>query len=166
MIVEQLSGIHWWYKTASHAAELTAGFYNPCNCDGYAPIASMLKKHETAMNFTCVELRTVNQNEDFPEALADPEGLVWQVTAKASYIIYSKNFSFVVLLWLSHGWLRYLIICALIFYFIFCFPNHIQGPVNQEFIFLDDAYCFFFFLFEVEPRFCHGNDSNVDHNNS
>lgn len=78
-IAAKVSGIHWWYKTASHAAELTAGFYNPCNCDGYAPIVSMLKKHETALNFTCVELRTVNQNEDFPEALADPEGLVWQV---------------------------------------------------------------------------------------
>ncbi|KAK2972506.1 hypothetical protein RJ640_002317 [Escallonia rubra] len=75
----KLSGIHWWYKTASHAAELTAGFYNPSNRDGYAPIASMLKKHETALNFTCVELRTLDQHEDFPEALADPEGLVWQV---------------------------------------------------------------------------------------
>lgn len=78
-INEQLSGIHWWYKTASHAAELTAGFYNPCNRDGYAPIASMLKKHGAALNFTCVELRTLDQHEDFPEALADPEGLVWQV---------------------------------------------------------------------------------------
>ena len=79
MVNEQLSGIHWWYKTASHAAELTAGFYNPCNRDGYAPIASMLKKHGAALNFTCVELRTLDQHEDFPEALADPEGLVWQV---------------------------------------------------------------------------------------
>ncbi|KAF9617628.1 hypothetical protein IFM89_037691 [Coptis chinensis] len=78
-IAAKLSGIHWWYKTASHAAELTAGFYNPCNRDGYAPIASMLKKHEAALNFTCVELRTLDQHEDFPEALADPEGLVWQV---------------------------------------------------------------------------------------
>ncbi|KAL6990359.1 Leucine-rich repeat receptor-like serine/threonine-protein kinase bam2, partial [Sarracenia purpurea var. burkii] len=73
-----LSGIHWWYKTASHAAELTAGFYNPCNQDGYAPIATMLKKHGAALNFTCFELRTLDQHEDFPEALADPEGLVWQ----------------------------------------------------------------------------------------
>ncbi|KAK6920121.1 Glycoside hydrolase, family 14 [Dillenia turbinata] len=78
-IAAKVSGIHWWYKTASHAAELTAGFYNPCNRDGYAAIAVMLKKHETALNFTCVELRTLNQYEDFPEALADPEGLVWQV---------------------------------------------------------------------------------------
>ncbi|OVA14036.1 Glycoside hydrolase [Macleaya cordata] len=78
-IAVKLSGVHWWYKTASHAAELTAGFYNPCNRDGYAAIAAMLKKHEAALNFTCVELRTLDQEEDYPEALADPEGLVWQV---------------------------------------------------------------------------------------
>ncbi|ESQ37700.1 hypothetical protein EUTSA_v10028560mg [Eutrema salsugineum] len=78
-IAAKLSGIHWWYKTASHAAELTAGFYNPSNRDGYGPIAAMLKKHDAALNFTCVELRTLAQHEDFPEALADPEGLVWQV---------------------------------------------------------------------------------------
>ncbi|KAJ8623891.1 hypothetical protein MRB53_032421 [Persea americana] len=78
-IAAKVSGIHWWYKTASHAAELAAGFYNPCNRDGYASIAAMLKKHEAALNFTCVELRTLDQHEGFPEALADPEGLVWQV---------------------------------------------------------------------------------------
>ncbi|GAB4861741.1 Leucine-rich repeat receptor-like serine/threonine-protein kinase bam2 [Ancistrocladus abbreviatus] len=78
-IAAKLSGIHWWYKTANHAAELTAGFYNPSNRDGYAAIAAMLQKHGVALNFTCVELRTLDQHEDFPEALADPEGLVWQV---------------------------------------------------------------------------------------
>ncbi|KAL5572844.1 hypothetical protein UlMin_022441 [Ulmus minor] len=82
-IAAKVSGIHWWYKTASHAAELTSGFYNVAHRDGYASIAAMLKKHETALNFTCVELRTMNQHEDFPEALADPEGLVWQVLNSA-----------------------------------------------------------------------------------
>ncbi|KAM1286682.1 hypothetical protein ACFX2J_000710 [Malus domestica] len=78
-IATKVSGIHWWYKTASHPAELTAGFYNSCNRDGYAPISAMLKKHKAALNFTCVEMRTLDQHEGFPEALADPEGLVWQV---------------------------------------------------------------------------------------
>ncbi|BAF25890.1 Os09g0569200 [Oryza sativa Japonica Group] len=78
-IAVKVSGVHWWYKTASHAAELTAGFYNPCNRDGYASIAAVLKKHGAALNFTCVELRTMDQHEVFPEAFADPEGLVWQV---------------------------------------------------------------------------------------
>lgn len=75
----QVSGIHWWYKTASHAAELAAGFYNPANRDGYAAIAQMLAKHDAAFNFTCVELRTLAQAKSYPEAMADPEGLVWQV---------------------------------------------------------------------------------------
>jgi beta-amylase len=78
-IAAKVSGIHWWYKTASHAAELAAGFYNPANRDGYAAIANMLAKNEAAFNFTCVELRTLDQAEGYPEALADPEGLVWQV---------------------------------------------------------------------------------------
>ncbi|KAI3920171.1 hypothetical protein MKX01_017828 [Papaver californicum] len=78
-IAAKLSGVHWWYKTASHAAELTAGFYNPSNRDGYAAIAAILKKHNVSLNFTCVELRTLHQEEGHPEAMADPEGLVWQV---------------------------------------------------------------------------------------
>ncbi|XP_031283948.1 beta-amylase 2, chloroplastic [Pistacia vera] len=93
-IAAKLSGIHWWYKTASHAAELTAGFYNPSNRDGYASIAAMLKKYGVALNFTCVELRTLDQHEDFPEALADPEGLVWQVLNAAwdvSILVASEN---------------------------------------------------------------------------
>ena len=75
----QVSGIHWWYKTASHAAELAAGFYNPSNRDGYEAIATMLAKHNAAFNFTCVELRTLSQAKGHPDAMADPEGLVWQV---------------------------------------------------------------------------------------
>ncbi|XP_070026271.1 beta-amylase 2, chloroplastic-like [Nicotiana tabacum] len=78
-IAAKLPGIYWWRNTKSGAAELTAGFYS-VNCrDGYSPIASMLKKREAALNFTCLELHTVDQKKDFPQALADPEGLVWQV---------------------------------------------------------------------------------------
>lgn len=90
----KVSGIHWWYKTASHAAELCAGFYNPSNRDGYAPIAQMLAKHNAALNFTCVELRTVEQEASTPAAMADPEGLVWQVLNAAwdaSIAVASEN---------------------------------------------------------------------------
>ncbi|XP_020218687.1 beta-amylase 7 isoform X4 [Cajanus cajan] len=78
-IAAKLSGIYWWYKTASHAAELTAGYYNPCNRDGYAAIMTMLKKNGVSLNIPCVELHSGNQHEGFPETFADPEGLVWQV---------------------------------------------------------------------------------------
>lgn len=75
----QLPCIYWWYKTASHAAEVTAGFYNFAAINGYLPIAMMLKIHETALNLTCIELRTSDQLKDFPEASADPEKLVRKV---------------------------------------------------------------------------------------
>ncbi|KAM3218573.1 beta-amylase 7 [Capsicum annuum] len=78
-IAAKLSGIHWWYKTAGHAAELTAGFYNPSNRDGYILIAAMLKKHGAALNFKCAEMSMLEQAVDFSEALVDPEGLAWQV---------------------------------------------------------------------------------------
>ncbi|XP_057435636.1 beta-amylase 7 isoform X2 [Lotus japonicus] len=78
-IAAKLSGIYWWYKTASHAAELTAGYYNPCNRDGYASIMTMLKRNGVSLNIPCVDLQTLNQHEGFPETFADPEGLVWQI---------------------------------------------------------------------------------------
>ncbi|XP_076948836.1 beta-amylase 2, chloroplastic-like [Bidens hawaiensis] len=77
-IAVKLPGIHWWYKSESHAAELTAGYYNTANHNGYVPIASMLKKNQTTLNFICAEL------ERFPEAMAEPGGLVSQVV---SYLV-------------------------------------------------------------------------------
>ncbi|CAL5192682.1 unnamed protein product [Lathyrus oleraceus] len=78
-IAAKLSGVYWWYKTASHAAELTAGYYNPCNRDGYAAIVAMLKRNGVSLNIACVDLCTLNQHESFPEPYADPERLVWQL---------------------------------------------------------------------------------------
>ena len=40
----KVAGIHWWYKSRSHAAEMTAGYYNYLGRDGYLPIAKMLRK--------------------------------------------------------------------------------------------------------------------------
>ena len=33
-------------------------------------------------------MRTLDQHEDFPEALADPEGLVWQVIAVLFILVF------------------------------------------------------------------------------
>lgn len=73
-IIVKVPGVYWWYKTASHAAELTAGYYNPSNQDGYAPVFEVLKKHSVTMKFVCAVPSLQDQ-----EALADPEGLSWQV---------------------------------------------------------------------------------------
>ena len=31
----KLAGVHWWFKSRAHAAELTAGYYNTRDCDGW-----------------------------------------------------------------------------------------------------------------------------------
>ncbi|XAR70578.1 Beta-amylase [Bertholletia excelsa] len=72
----KIAGIHWHYRTRSHAAELTAGYYNTRHRNGYLPIAQMLGKHGVVLNFTCMEMRDGEQPED---ASCSPEGLVRQV---------------------------------------------------------------------------------------
>ncbi|KAF3650470.1 Beta-amylase [Capsicum annuum] len=71
-----VSGIHWWFKDRSHAAELTAGYYNLSDRDGYRPIAKMLSRHYASLNFTCLEMK---DNEQAAEAMSAPQELVQQV---------------------------------------------------------------------------------------
>lgn len=52
----KVAGIHWWYKSRSHAAEMTAGYYNFLARDGYEPIAKMLRKRGVGLSFTCIEM--------------------------------------------------------------------------------------------------------------
>ncbi|XP_051182790.1 beta-amylase 2, chloroplastic [Lolium perenne] len=76
----KVAGIHWHYGTRSHAPELTAGYYNTRNHDGYQPIARMLGRHGAVLNFTCVEMRDHEQPQD---AQCLPEALVRQVANAA-----------------------------------------------------------------------------------
>ncbi len=59
----KVAGIHWWYKSRSHAAEMTAGYWNFLARDGYKPIASMLRKRGVGLSFTCIEMSD-NENPD------------------------------------------------------------------------------------------------------
>ncbi|WCJ20751.1 chloroplast beta-amylase [Euphorbia peplus] len=72
----KVAGIHWHYRTRSHAAELTAGYYNTRHHDGYLPVARIFGKHGVVFNFTCMEMRDREQPES---ANCSPEGLVDQV---------------------------------------------------------------------------------------
>eukprot|EP00299_Pterocystis_sp_00344_P012111 c576_g1_i2.p1 GENE.c576_g1_i2~~c576_g1_i2.p1 ORF type:complete len:396 (-),score=77.15 c576_g1_i2:313-1500(-) len=78
-IVGKIAGIHWWYNTASHAAELTAGYYNIYGRDGYSAILSMFAKHHVNLDFTMLEM-TDNDN---PQAQSRPEELIKSVFADA-----------------------------------------------------------------------------------
>ncbi|KAG0453979.1 hypothetical protein HPP92_025283 [Vanilla planifolia] len=77
----KVAGIHWHYGTRSHAAELTAGYYNTYFRNGYMPIAEMIGRHGAVLNFTCVEMK----NSEHPtDAMCRPEELVTQIVGMAT----------------------------------------------------------------------------------
>jgi beta-amylase len=78
-VAAKISGIHWHYAHPSHAAELTAGYYNANGNNGYGQLAAMLKKANAAWDFTCLEMT------DDPNSECDtrPEQLVKQTMQAA-----------------------------------------------------------------------------------
>lgn len=61
-IAIKIAGIHWWYFDASHAAELTTGYWNiPGDRDFYGDAAKMLKEYNTTFDFTCLEMKDSEQ---------------------------------------------------------------------------------------------------------
>lgn len=77
----KVAGIHWWYTDPSHAAELTAGYYNvPGKYDVYGHIASMMAKHGAYFDFTCLEMQDSEQD---PSCASGPYELVGQTKQAA-----------------------------------------------------------------------------------
>ncbi|XP_022979364.1 beta-amylase 8-like isoform X4 [Cucurbita maxima] len=79
--IVKIPAVYWCYKTSSHAAELTAGFYNPSNQDGYSPVLDVLKKHSVIVKLVCSGMPVTGQEVD--DTLADPESLSWQILNSA-----------------------------------------------------------------------------------
>ncbi|CAK9324440.1 unnamed protein product [Citrullus colocynthis] len=79
--IVKIPAVYWWYKTSSHAAELTAGFYNPSNQDGYSPVFDVLKKHSVIVKLVCCGMPVAGQEVD--DTSADPESLSWQILNSA-----------------------------------------------------------------------------------
>jgi beta-amylase len=79
ILAGKISGIHWWYRHPSHAAELTTGYYNTNNRDAYAEMADVFKSLNATLDFTCLEMRNSEQNG----ADNGPEDLVAQVRGAA-----------------------------------------------------------------------------------
>jgi len=67
----KVSGIHWWYDDQSHAAELTAGYYNTNGHNAYLTIAQAISKRATLFDFTCLEM-TDSPNGVSPSLLPTP----------------------------------------------------------------------------------------------
>ncbi|KAL6753941.1 beta-amylase [Haematococcus lacustris] len=76
----KLAGVHWWFKSRAHAAELTAGYYNTRDRDGYQPVMAVLSKVHARLSFTCVEMRDC---EHPPEGRCSPQALLQQVIESA-----------------------------------------------------------------------------------
>lgn len=77
----KIAGVHWWYRTRSHAAELTAGYLNyetstGQKSNGYEAIVALCARHGVGLTLTCVEMC---DSQHPPEALCGPEGLLRQV---------------------------------------------------------------------------------------
>eukprot|EP00887_Chlorella_sp_A99_P003737 scaffold7.g3737.t1 len=77
----KVAGVHWWYRTRSHAGELTAGYYNSEGRDGYTPIIDLCRRYGASLTLTCVEMC---DSQHPPEALCGPEGLLRQVRESAA----------------------------------------------------------------------------------
>jgi len=76
----KLAGVHWWFKSRAHAAELTAGYYNTRDRDGYDAVFGLAAKYNARLSFTCVEMRDC---EHPPEGKCSPQGLLSQVIESA-----------------------------------------------------------------------------------
>jgi len=76
----KLAGVHWWFKSVSHAAELTAGYYNTRYRCGYHDFMYMAKQHGIRLHFTCVEMRDCEHPHD---GRCSPEGLLEQMIEAA-----------------------------------------------------------------------------------
>jgi len=79
----KLAGVHWWYKSASHAAELTAGYYNTRDRCGYHDFMCLSRKHKCRLHFTCVEMRDCEHPHD---GRCSPEGLLAQMIEAADLL--------------------------------------------------------------------------------
>ncbi|KAK0607023.1 hypothetical protein LWI29_008030 [Acer saccharum] len=68
--------MHSWYNTRSHPSELTAGFYNTTNRDGYDAVAEMFVKNSCKMILPGMDLSDEHQPH---ESLSSPESLLAQI---------------------------------------------------------------------------------------
>eukprot|EP00198_Chlamydomonas_reinhardtii_P000853 XP_001690188.1 beta-amylase [Chlamydomonas reinhardtii] len=77
----KIAGIHWWYRSRSHAAELTAGYYNVDGHDGYEAIVNLCARHRANLVLTCVEMC---DSQHPAQAQCGPEGLLRQLRQLAA----------------------------------------------------------------------------------
>ncbi|GAB2266254.1 beta-amylase [Dionaea muscipula] len=70
---------HSWYKTRSHPCELTAGFYNTENRDGYEAVAAMFAKNSCRMILPGMDL--LDEHQPPNGSGSSPQSLLAQIKA-------------------------------------------------------------------------------------
>lgn len=73
----KVAGIHWWKLSACRAAEATAGYVKAGGRTRYGDVMQVLREHDIVLDFTCLEMRTIDQ--PFFAARCGPRQLVKEV---------------------------------------------------------------------------------------
>ncbi|GMH26729.1 hypothetical protein Nepgr_028572 [Nepenthes gracilis] len=73
----KVAGIHWHYDTLSHLSELTAGYYNTSERDGYLPIARMLGRYGFSLCCSCFKGQDAMEKRMNP--VSSPKGFLRQL---------------------------------------------------------------------------------------
>ncbi|KAJ6981997.1 hypothetical protein NC653_025182 [Populus alba x Populus x berolinensis] len=68
--------MHSWYKTRSHLSELTTGFNNTVNRDGYEAVAEMFARNSCKMILPGMDLSDKHRPQ---ESLSSPESILAQI---------------------------------------------------------------------------------------
>lgn len=75
-IAIKISGVHWWKLSKSRAAEATCGYISSSGRPIYNDIAKLLRVNNATLDFTCLEMRTIDQPM---KAYCGPRQLVAEV---------------------------------------------------------------------------------------
>lgn len=90
-IAMKISGIHWWRFSPIRAAEATSGYIGAHGRTMYNDICKLMQTYDAVLDFTCLEMRTMDQPM---KARCGPRQLVAQVfqaAAKAGVPIAGEN---------------------------------------------------------------------------
>ncbi|XAR70147.1 Beta-amylase [Bertholletia excelsa] len=77
----KVAATYWHFETPSHASELTAGYYNAWNHDGYLPIIRMFGRYGFTLCCPCFEMKDEDDRELKP--FSSPESFLKQLLLKA-----------------------------------------------------------------------------------
>lgn len=77
----KIAGVHWWYRTRSHAAELTAGYFNSDDHCGYEKIVDLCREFGFNLILTCIEM---SDGQHPHEVRSSPQNLLHQIRSLAA----------------------------------------------------------------------------------